>query len=84
MEILNLFPMKMQLDNQCHIALVKGDVAGKGVLVRIHSECLTGDAFGSLRCDCGEQLAKALKRIESRRYWCSGVYETRRTGHWTS
>ena len=51
-----------------HVAIVKGDVSEKGgpdpVLVRVHSECLTGDAFGSLRCDCGEQLAAALTRIE--------------------
>lgn len=50
-----------------HVALVKGDVTTPGpVLCRVHSECLTGDAFGSLRCDCGEQLAEALKRIEQR------------------
>lgn len=48
-----------------HIALVKGAVAGEDTLLRIHSECLTGDIFGSLRCDCGEQLALALRRIES-------------------
>ncbi|HQG54045.1 MAG TPA: GTP cyclohydrolase II, partial [Thermoleophilia bacterium] len=54
------------LDGGQHVALVKGDVAGKSdVLVRVHSECLTGDVFGSLRCDCGEQLAEALRRIES-------------------
>ncbi len=54
------------LDGKCHLALVKGDVAGKeNVLVRVHSECLTGDALGSLRCDCGEQLATALKKINS-------------------
>lgn len=48
-----------------HVALVKGQVSGKkDVLVRVHSECLTGDVFGSLRCDCGDQLAKALERIE--------------------
>lgn len=53
------------LDNKCHLAIVKGDVAGKeNVLVRVHSECLTGDALGSLRCDCGDQLATALRRIE--------------------
>lgn len=52
------------LDDQCHVALVKGDVQGKdSVLVRVHSECLTGDVFGSLRCDCGEQIGAALKRI---------------------
>ena len=48
-----------------HVALVKGRVSGqKNVLVRVHSECLTGDVFGSLRCDCGEQLRKALEKIE--------------------
>ena len=53
------------LDNLCHVAIVKGDVAGKkDVLVRVHSECLTGDAFGSLRCECGDQVASALKMIE--------------------
>ena len=53
------------LDDLCHIAIVKGDVAGKeNVLVRVHSECLTGDAFGSMRCDCGDQLATALRMIE--------------------
>ena len=53
------------LDDLCHIALVKGEVAGKkDVMVRVHSECLTGDAFGSLRCDCGDQLASALRMIE--------------------
>jgi 3,4-dihydroxy 2-butanone 4-phosphate synthase/GTP cyclohydrolase II len=48
-----------------HIALVKGDISNsdKPILVRVHSECLTGDAFHSLRCDCGEQLSSALKQI---------------------
>src|SRR5262249_49777845 len=51
-------------DGQHHLALVKGDVAGKkNVLVRVHSECLTGDVFGSRRCDCGEQLHAAMRRI---------------------
>ncbi len=50
-----------------HVALVKGDVTTpEPVLCRVHSECLTGDAFGSLRCDCGEQLQEALRRIEQR------------------
>ncbi|MGY4706476.1 bifunctional 3,4-dihydroxy-2-butanone-4-phosphate synthase/GTP cyclohydrolase II [Candidatus Bipolaricaulota sp. J31] len=50
---------------QEHVALVKGEVAGEEpVLVRVHSECLTGDAFGSLRCDCGDQLHKAMEMIE--------------------
>jgi 3,4-dihydroxy 2-butanone 4-phosphate synthase / GTP cyclohydrolase II len=53
------------LDGGQHLALVKGNVAGKeNVLVRVHSECLTGDVFHSLRCDCGEQLQAALERIE--------------------
>jgi len=52
------------LNGEHHVALVKGDVESEDpVLVRVHSECLTGDAFGSLRCDCGEQLAKALEEI---------------------
>ena len=53
------------VDGAHHVAIVKGDVAGRhDVLVRVHSECLTGDVFGSLRCDCGDQLAEALCRIE--------------------
>ena len=55
-----------KLDGKCHLAIMKGEVKGKeDVLVRVHSECLTGDALGSLRCDCGDQLALALKRIEA-------------------
>ncbi|MGO9822609.1 MAG: bifunctional 3,4-dihydroxy-2-butanone-4-phosphate synthase/GTP cyclohydrolase II [Solirubrobacteraceae bacterium] len=53
------------VDNKHHVALVKGDVEGADdVLVRVHSECLTGDVFHSLRCDCGEQLESALAMIE--------------------
>ena len=53
------------VDDKHHVALVKGDVAGApDVLVRVHSECLTGDVFHSLRCDCGEQLESALAMIE--------------------
>jgi len=53
------------IDNKHHVALVKGDVDGADdVLVRVHSECLTGDVFHSLRCDCGEQLESALAMIE--------------------
>lgn len=53
------------VDDKHHLAMVKGEVAGKeDVLVRVHSECLTGDVFHSLRCDCGEQLAAALSMIE--------------------
>ena len=56
-----------KINGEHHIALVKGDIAdGEPVLCREHSECLTGDAFGSLRCDCGEQLAEALRRIEKK------------------
>jgi 3,4-dihydroxy 2-butanone 4-phosphate synthase/GTP cyclohydrolase II len=52
------------IDNEHHLAMVKGEVAGKGpVLVRVHSECLTGDVFGSLRCDCGPQLTEAVRLI---------------------
>jgi 3,4-dihydroxy 2-butanone 4-phosphate synthase/GTP cyclohydrolase II len=55
-----------KLSGKHHVALVKGDVDGaENVLVRVHSECLTGDVFHSLRCDCGEQLEQALARIES-------------------
>ena len=53
------------VDDKHHVAMVKGDVEGqKDVLVRVHSECLTGDVFHSLRCDCGEQLESALAMIE--------------------
>ena len=53
-----------QTDGQHHLALVKGQVAGKeNVLVRVHSECLTGDVFGSRRCDCGPQLHQAMRQI---------------------
>jgi 3,4-dihydroxy 2-butanone 4-phosphate synthase/GTP cyclohydrolase II len=52
------------LDGEQHVAFVRGDVHGEdNVLVRVHSECLTGDVFGSLRCDCGPQLAAAMQRI---------------------
>lgn len=53
------------VDNSIHIALVKGDIDPKNkVLVRVHSECLTGDVFGSRRCDCGEQIHRAMKMIK--------------------
>lgn len=53
------------LNGEHHVALVKGDIGdGKNVLCRVHSECLTGDTFGSLRCDCGQQLAAAMTMIE--------------------
>ena len=54
-----------RLNGEHHVALVKGEIGdGKDVLCRVHSECLTGDTFGSLRCDCGQQLASALTQIE--------------------
>lgn len=54
-----------RISGEHHLAIVKGDVdTGEPVLCRMHSECMTGDVFGSLRCDCGEQLAEALRRID--------------------
>lgn len=54
-----------KLNGEHHVALVKGDINdGEDILCRVHSECLTGDAFGSLRCDCGEQFAAAMRQIE--------------------
>ncbi|MCX6005501.1 MAG: GTP cyclohydrolase II [Chloroflexi bacterium] len=56
---------KSTVDTDEHIALVRGDLTeNKPVLVRVHSECVTGDVFGSLRCDCGEQVHKAMKMID--------------------
>ncbi len=53
------------IDNETHVALIKGEIAGEDpVMVRVHSQCLTGDTFHSLRCDCGEQLDQAMKMIE--------------------
>lgn len=67
------------IDSQCHVAIVKGEVSGKeNVLVRVHSECLTGDALGSLRCDCGDQLASALRMIEKE--GCGAVIYMRQEG----
>jgi 3,4-dihydroxy 2-butanone 4-phosphate synthase/GTP cyclohydrolase II len=60
----DLYLYKSHTDGQHHVALVKGDVAGRpGVLVRVHSECLTGDVFGSRRCDCGPQLHQAMRQV---------------------
>jgi 3,4-dihydroxy 2-butanone 4-phosphate synthase / GTP cyclohydrolase II len=53
------------LDGEQHLAMVKGEIdSSKSVLVRVHSECLTGDVFGSLRCDCGPQLDDAMAMID--------------------
>lgn len=61
----NIIGFVNTLNGEHHVALVKGNVTdGNPVLVRIHSECLTGDAFGSLRCDCGDQLHSAMRKIE--------------------
>lgn len=55
-----------KLNGEHHVALVKGDIGnGQDVLCRVHSECLTGDTFGSLRCDCGQQFAAAMSQIEA-------------------
>jgi 3,4-dihydroxy 2-butanone 4-phosphate synthase/GTP cyclohydrolase II len=60
----NLHLYRSKLDDKLHLALVRGEVAGaKNVLVRVHSECLTGDVFGSRRCDCGPQLHQAMRQI---------------------
>ncbi len=60
----DLHAFENQLDKEVHIALVCGDLGnGEDVLVRVHSQCLTGDAFRSVRCDCGGQLERALRRI---------------------
>lgn len=62
----DIYGYKNTINGNHHVALVMGDVAdGEPVLCRVHSECLTGDVFGSCRCDCGEQLAKALTSINS-------------------
>ncbi len=63
--VFELHLFENDIDGQLHVALVKGNVKGdEPVLVRVHSECLTGDVFGSLRCDCGPQLDRAMTHIE--------------------
>lgn len=65
----NLYAYRNILDGQEHVAFVKGDVSGKkDVLIRVHSECLTGDVFASLRCDCGPQLEAAMAMIAKQEY----------------
>jgi 3,4-dihydroxy 2-butanone 4-phosphate synthase/GTP cyclohydrolase II len=60
----NVYAYENQVDKQTHVALVRGDIGdGRDVLVRVHSQCLTGDVFHSARCDCGPQLDTAMKRI---------------------
>ena len=63
------------------MALIKGEVAGKkDVLVRVHSECMTGDTFHSLRCDCGEQLEYSLAKIEAEGRASSSIWPKRGEG----
>ena len=62
-----IFVYESTIDKYHHIALVKGNPVKDGALVRVHSECLTGDVFGSKRCDCGQQLQMAMKRISTAR-----------------
>src|SRR5438128_1454758 len=63
--VFNVVGFRSLIDDKHHIAMVKGDIAGEeDVLVRVHSECLTGDVFHSLRCDCGQQLETALALLE--------------------
>lgn len=60
-----LIPFRQKSNGLEHIAIIKGDIKeGEPVLVRVHSSCATGDIFGSMRCDCGEQLHKALQMID--------------------
>src|SRR5207302_4396053 len=60
----DLYLFRSKIDGQHHLALVHGEVNSKrNVLVRVHSECLTGDVFGSRRCDCGSQLHQAMRQI---------------------
>ena len=69
------------LTGKHHVALVKGEVDGaEDVLVRVHSECLTGDVFHSQRCDCGEQLDRALRRIEEEGPACCSTSPRRGAG----
>ena len=66
MEISDFTDISMIITGEHHLALVKGDIGdGEDVLCRVHSECLTGDAFGSLRCDCGLQLQTAMRQVEA-------------------
>lgn len=65
----NVYAYRNTLDQRDHLAFVKGDVRGKeNVLIRVHSECLTGDVFASLRCDCGPQLEAAMAMIAQEEY----------------
>jgi 3,4-dihydroxy 2-butanone 4-phosphate synthase/GTP cyclohydrolase II len=63
----NLILYRDSINNKIHVALIMGEPGNEPILVRVHSECLTGDVFGSLRCDCGRQLKKAMQIIEQER-----------------
>ena len=80
-----LIPFRQKSNGLEHIAIIKGDIKeGEPVLVRVHSSCATGDIFGSMRCDCGEQLHKALQMIEKegKRRCC--LFKPRRKRHRTN
>jgi len=71
-----------EVDAQHHVALVKGEISpDEPILVRVHSQCLTGDVFGSLRCDCGEQLHEAMRMIEREGKGSNSLYEAGRKGY---
>ncbi len=68
-----------KLTGEHHVALVKGEIKSEEpVLLRVHSECLTGDVFGSRRCDCGEQFHRAMEKINEEGKGILLLYETRR------
>ena len=72
-----------KLNGEHHVALVMGDITdGEPVLCRVHSECLTGDALGSARCDCGQQYDAAMKMIAKRRQRRSALYAAGRQRNW--
>ena len=80
-----LIPFRQKSNGLEHIAIIKGDIKeGEPVLVRVHSSCATGDIFGSMRCDCGEQLHKALQMIEKEGKGCCCLLKPRRKRHRTN
>lgn len=75
----DIYIFKSKISNEEHIALVKGDISdGKDIIVRVHSECLTGDALFSARCDCGQQLEYAFQKISEEKRRDYPLYESRR------
>ena len=78
-----MYGYENKVTGEHHVALVMGDIAdGKPVLARVHSECLTGDALGSRRCDCGEQYDAAMKQIAKEGRGVLVYMRQRRTRHW--